>query len=59
MATPKWEGIFSVKGEVTKLYTHAVSESQADFFLSQQLNKKYDRKVYPDDKKIAQVDEEE
>ena len=57
--TPKWKGVFSVKGEVTTLYTHAVSESQAAFFLGQQLNKKYDRKVYPDDKQICQVADED
>lgn len=56
--TPKWKGTFSVKGEVTELYTHAVSKAQAEFFLGQQLNKKYDRKVYPDDKKIVRVEEE-
>lgn len=57
--TPKWKGTFSVKGEITELYTHAISKAQAGFFLGQQLNKKYGRKVYPDDRKIEQVKDKE
>lgn len=59
MATPLWKGVFSIKGEVTELYTHAVSEAQAQFFLGAQLQKKYERKVYPDDKKITRVEDEQ
>lgn len=55
--TPLWKGEFSVKGEVSEFYTHAVSEAQAGFFLGQQLNKKYGRKVYPDDRKIVKVED--
>lgn len=53
--SPKWRGEFSVKGEVTELYTHAVSKAQARVHLKRQLDKKYDRRVYPDDEKITQV----
>lgn len=59
MATPLWKGTFSVKGEVTELYTHAVSKAQAGFYLGVQLQKKYERKVYPDDKEIIQVEDKE
>ena len=57
--TPLWKGTFSVKGEVSELYTHAVSKAQAKFFLGQQLNKKYSRKVYPDDSKVEKVEEKQ
>jgi hypothetical protein len=54
---PLWKGTFSVKGEVTELHTHAVSKAQAGVHLRRQLDKKYGRKVYPDDQKIERVKE--
>lgn len=50
----RWKGVFSVHGEVTEIWRHAVSKARARYEMKLELNEKYGRKVYPSDEKITQ-----